>query len=168
MQLMKQPAKTLAGILADSSEEISAELPGFYRENVSLTAVYTASSKAVKELLPHPDMIPVDLVPSRYMVARLVGIAIIAALVIDAISDPIVGYWSDNLRSRWGRRHPFMLAAALPVALSYFLLWNPPAGWSQTGIFWYLLLLAVISRYQLSRTDHEDNLRKLAISRVSD
>jgi GPH family glycoside/pentoside/hexuronide:cation symporter len=78
--------------------------------------------------------------------ARLVGIAIIAALVIDALSDPVVGYWSDNLRSRWGRRHPFMLASALPVALSYFLLWNPPEAWSQTGIFWYLLLLAVFIR----------------------
>ncbi|MEJ2172618.1 MAG: MFS transporter [Woeseiaceae bacterium] len=82
--------------------------------------------------------------------ARLVGIAIIAALVIDALSDPVVGYWSDNLRSRWGRRHPFMLAAALPVTLSYFLLWNPPAAWSQAGIFWYLLLLAVIIRTSMT------------------
>ncbi|HBM05927.1 MAG TPA: sugar transporter, partial [Erythrobacter sp.] len=56
----------------------------------------------------------------------LVGLAILIALVVDAISDPLVGYWSDNFRSRWGRRHPFMYAAALPVALSYFLLWNPP------------------------------------------
>jgi GPH family glycoside/pentoside/hexuronide:cation symporter len=78
--------------------------------------------------------------------ARLVGVAIIVALVFDAISDPIVGYWSDNFRSRWGRRHPFMLTAAAPAALSYFLLWNPPQGWSQTGIFWYLLLLAVVIR----------------------
>ncbi|MDH5619967.1 MAG: MFS transporter, partial [Gammaproteobacteria bacterium] len=78
--------------------------------------------------------------------ARLVGVAIIVALVFDAISDPIVGYWSDNFRSRWGRRHPFMLAAAAPAALSYFLLWNPPQGWSQAGIFWYLLLLAVVIR----------------------
>jgi Na+/melibiose symporter-like transporter len=78
--------------------------------------------------------------------ARLVGMAIIIALVIDAISDPMVGYWSDNLRSRWGRRHPFMLLAALPVALSYFLLWNPPESLSQSGIFWYLLTLAVVIR----------------------
>jgi len=78
--------------------------------------------------------------------ARLVGVAILVALIIDAISDPIVGYWSDNLHSRWGRRHPFMLAAAFPVALSYFLLWNPPQGWSQTGVFWYLLALAVVIR----------------------
>jgi Na+/melibiose symporter-like transporter len=77
---------------------------------------------------------------------RLVGIAITVALVADALSDPLVGYWSDNLRSRWGRRHPFMYAAALPVALSYFMLWNPPAGWSETALFWYLLLLAILVR----------------------
>ncbi len=78
--------------------------------------------------------------------ARLVGIAITTALIFDAVSDPLVGYWSDNLRSRWGRRHPFMYAAALPVALSYFLLWNPPQDWSQTQLFWYLLVLAVFIR----------------------
>ncbi|MDZ4372829.1 MAG: MFS transporter [Phenylobacterium sp.] len=78
--------------------------------------------------------------------ARLVGLAITAALVVDAISDPVVGYWSDNLRSRWGRRHPFMYAAAIPVAATYFLLWNPPEGLSQTALFWYLLAMAVLIR----------------------
>lgn len=78
--------------------------------------------------------------------ARLVGLAITTALVVDAISDPIVGYWSDNLRSRWGRRHPFMYAAAIPVAASYFLLWNPPVGWSEQALFLYVLVLAVAIR----------------------
>jgi Na+/melibiose symporter-like transporter len=78
--------------------------------------------------------------------ARLVGIAITTALVFDAVSDPVVGYWSDNLRSRWGRRHPFMYASAIPVALSYFLLWNPPPELGQTGLFWYLLVLSVFIR----------------------
>jgi Na+/melibiose symporter-like transporter len=78
--------------------------------------------------------------------ARLVGLALTIALVLDAISDPIVGYWSDNLRSRWGRRHPFLYASALPTAITYLLIWNPPAGWSQGALFWYLLLLAVLVR----------------------
>ena len=78
--------------------------------------------------------------------ARLVGIAITTALVFDALSDPVVGYWSDNLRSRWGRRHPFLYVSALPVALSYFLLWTPPSGLSDTALFWYLLVLAVFIR----------------------
>jgi Na+/melibiose symporter-like transporter len=78
--------------------------------------------------------------------ARLVGIAITTALVFDAISDPIIGYWSDNVRSKFGRRHPFMYVSALPVALSYFFLWNPPVEWSDSAIFWYLLVLAVFIR----------------------
>lgn len=78
--------------------------------------------------------------------ARLVGLAITIALIFDALSDPLVGYWSDNFRSKWGRRHPFMYAAAIPVALSYFLLWTPPAGWSDEGLFWYLLILAILIR----------------------
>nr|WP_137678590.1 MFS transporter [Parerythrobacter lutipelagi] len=75
----------------------------------------------------------------------LVGLAILIALVFDAVSDPLVGYWSDNFRSKWGRRHPFMYAAALPVAFSYFLLWNPP-DWSDLGLFLYLTLLAILIR----------------------
>ena len=77
---------------------------------------------------------------------RLVGIAITTALVFDAISDPILGYWSDNLRSRWGRRHPFMYAAVIPVTASYFFLWNPPEDTSEMGLFWYLLILSVSIR----------------------
>jgi Na+/melibiose symporter-like transporter len=82
--------------------------------------------------------------------ARLVGLAITIALVIDAVADPVIGYWSDNLRSRWGRRHPFLYASALPTAATYFLIWDPPAGWSQTSLFWYLLGLATLIRISIS------------------
>ena len=75
----------------------------------------------------------------------LVGLAIFIALAFDALSDPLVGYWSDNFRSKLGRRQPFMYAAALPVALSYFALWYPP-DWGQTGLFIYLTGLAVLIR----------------------
>jgi glycoside/pentoside/hexuronide:cation symporter, GPH family len=78
--------------------------------------------------------------------ARLVGLAITMALIVDAVLDLALGYWSDNLRSRWGRRHPFMYVAAIPVAATYFLLWNPPAGWSEQALFLYLLCLAVTIR----------------------
>src|SRR5450432_594881 len=69
--------------------------------------------------------------------APLVGMAIMIAMIFDAFLDPIVGQVSDNWRSRWGRRHPFMYAAALPVAISYLALWNPP-HWSHAQLFWYL------------------------------
>ena len=78
--------------------------------------------------------------------AHLAGIALFIALFFDAISDPVIGYWSDNLHSRWGRRHPFMYASAIPVAASYFLLWSPSVDWSQTTLFAYLLGLSVLIR----------------------
>lgn len=82
--------------------------------------------------------------------ARLVGLALTGALVLDAFVDPIVGYWSDNLRSRWGRRHPFLYASAVPLAGLYFLLWNPPHGWSQSQLFAYLLGMAISIRIFVS------------------
>ena len=45
----------------------------------------------------------------------MVSTAIMIALIFDAFIDPMIGQISDNTRSRWGRRHPFMYAAALPV-----------------------------------------------------
>ena len=75
-----------------------------------------------------------------------VGLAIMVALMFDSLLDPIMGQVSDNWRSRWGRRHPFMYAAALPVAASYLLLWNPPQDWSHGALFIYLIVVAVIIR----------------------
>lgn len=82
--------------------------------------------------------------------ARLVGLAITIGLVIDALTDTGIGYWSDNLRSRWGRRHPLMYLAALPTGLAFFLIWNPPIGWSQMALFWYVLLLTLLVRFTSS------------------
>jgi Na+/melibiose symporter-like transporter len=77
---------------------------------------------------------------------QLVGLGIMIVLVADAISDPIVGYVSDNLHTRWGRRHPLMYASAIPVAVSYFLLWNPPAGMTQGALFAYMVVVAIVIR----------------------
>jgi glycoside/pentoside/hexuronide:cation symporter, GPH family len=74
-----------------------------------------------------------------------VGFAIALVLVFDAFADPIVGQFSDNLRTRWGRRHPLMYFSAVPVAVSYYFLWTPP-HWSQAGVFAYLVVMAILVR----------------------
>src|SRR6185437_13741311 len=53
--------------------------------------------------------------------AVLVGAAIMASLLADVLIDPLVGRWSDHFRSSWGRRHPFMYAAAVPSAVFFYL-----------------------------------------------
>ncbi|MDJ0789702.1 MAG: MFS transporter [Myxococcota bacterium] len=78
----------------------------------------------------------------------LAGLALAIAVVLDAISDVAVGYVSDHWRSRWGRRHPFMYAATVPVALSFYLLWNPPSAvvGGEGALFSYLLVMAILVR----------------------
>ena len=78
--------------------------------------------------------------------AYLVSLALMIALVVDALSDPLIGYLSDNTRSRWGRRHPFMYAAAIPASVAYYFVWNPPAGLEGDALFPYIVTIAVLVR----------------------
>ena len=76
----------------------------------------------------------------------MVSLAITIVMVMDAVSDPLIGYVSDHLRTPWGRRHPLMYAAAAPLGLGFVLLWNPPTGWSETALFGYLLVCLLVIR----------------------
>lgn len=58
----------------------------------------------------------------------VVGLAMAAGRFVDAIADPLVAHWSDGLRSRFGRRRPFILAASPLLALCFILIWYPPAA----------------------------------------
>ena len=81
--------------------------------------------------------------------ANLVGLALMIALILDAFIDPVVGHLSDGTRTRWGRRHPFMYAAALPIGVLYLLLWHPPTG-SPTATLAYLIVAAIVVRSAIS------------------
>ncbi|CAE7404001.1 unnamed protein product [Symbiodinium microadriaticum] len=80
----------------------------------------------------------------------LVSLALAIALIVDAVSDPFVGYWSDRLRSRLGRRHPFIYAAALPVSLAYYFLWIPTPGLTDGELFSWLLVNIIALRITLT------------------
>lgn len=80
----------------------------------------------------------------------LTGIAMFIALLWDAISDPVVGSWSDSLRSRWGRRHPLLVAGGIPTALLFLALFAPPDGLGEFGIFIWLLIVSVLLRTALT------------------
>lgn len=69
----------------------------------------------------------------RGVPAAWVGLALSAGLVVNALFDPLVGSWSDRTRSRWGRRHPFMFASAVPAAVLFYAVFNPPAGLGLAG-----------------------------------
>ncbi len=72
---------------------------------------------------------------------ELVGWALSLPRLLDAFFDPVVGHWSDNARTRWGRRRPFIFAGAIALGLTMTLLWLPPAGrgWSHAALAAYFL-----------------------------
>ena len=76
----------------------------------------------------------------------LTGLALGIALVVDGISDPLIGSISDRFRSRFGRRHPMMLFAIIPTAISFILLYSPPDELTQTGYFIWLTFFTVAVR----------------------
>ena len=80
------------------------------------------------------------------MEAALVGLAIAIAVMIDAVTDPLIGTWSDRIRTRWGRRHPMLLAASVPLAATFIALFNPPEGLSELGNFLWLMVFGVLVR----------------------
>lgn len=78
------------------------------------------------------------------------GIALGLTLFVDAIVDPVVGSLSDNSRSRHGRRHPFMLASIVPIAVTLCLLFSIPIGLSGFGLFAYATITLFALRISIS------------------
>ncbi len=104
----------------------------------------------------------------------LVAIAMAIPKIVGAFMDPLVGTWSDNFRSSWGRRRPFILVGGLIGVILLPFVWMPPFS-SQTGMFlWLAGLLIVFAAaysvfsipygalgYQLT-TDYDERTRVLA------
>ena len=82
------------------------------------------------------------------MDAGLVSAALLIALLVDAVVDPILGNLSDRTYTRWGRRLPWLYAAPIPLAFAWVALWSPPGGEAPT--FLGLLGIAVVVRLLLS------------------
>lgn len=78
---------------------------------------------------------------------RLASFAALIGIIWDAVNDPIVGTLSDRVRSRWGRRRPFLLLFSIPFGLSFVALWWAPPFENQ-----YLLAATVCLTFMLSDT----------------
>jgi Na+/melibiose symporter-like transporter len=79
----------------------------------------------------------------------LCGLALMIATSIDAVTDPLMGSISDHWQSTRGRRHPFMFASALPLALSVYFLFNPMVT-GETALFFWLLVFTVLTRLSMT------------------
>lgn len=71
---------------------------------------------------------------------RLASFGALVGILWDAINDPVVGILSDRLRTRWGRRRPFLLWFAIPFGISFITLWSAPNWDSQISLLIYVTL----------------------------
>lgn len=82
------------------------------------------------------------------MDAGIVSLALLIALLVDAVVDPILGNLSDRTYTRWGRRLPWLYAAPVPLAFAWVLMWSPPGG--EPPSFAGLVGIAIAVRVLLS------------------
>lgn len=87
-------------------------------------------------------------IPVYQMTLKITPWLLALALTIprfwDAFIDPLVGRASDNFRSRWGRRKPFIVVGALLQAIAFGMIWMVPAGWSELWIASYLIVSLLV------------------------
>lgn len=77
--------------------------------------------------------------------AGLAGLIIMLGKVWDAVTDPLVGYYSDRTKTKWGRRRPFMLVGSVPLFLTMILMFTNPKLDSQQALFaWGLVSFCLL------------------------
>jgi GPH family glycoside/pentoside/hexuronide:cation symporter len=74
----------------------------------------------------------------------LVGTLQAIPRLTDALTDPVMGYISDNTRTRYGRRRPYIFFGAIAMGLIFALMWQLPAGYSENFYFWFFLAGSII------------------------
>jgi glycoside/pentoside/hexuronide:cation symporter, GPH family len=75
------------------------------------------------------------------------GLALSITLIWDAVTDPVMGYITDQTRSRFGRRHAYILSGGLVMGACFYGLWYVPSLLaSPTAMFWVVLLMSLLVR----------------------
>ncbi|MBN1878238.1 MAG: MFS transporter [Anaerolineae bacterium] len=99
----------------------------------------------------------------QYLPAALVGVLLTLGSLWDAVIDPFIGYWSDTLTSRWGRRRPFLMFGAPVVAVLLVLIWTPPAGSrGVTALYFTLVTIGYFTAFSLVGIPYDSTLPEMA------
>ena len=119
----------------------------------------------------------VILVQSLGMHPVLWGLLFFIPRLVDALTDPIMGFISDNTQSRWGRRRPYVFIGAIVAGVSFITMWQIYPENGQVYNFWYFLALSLVfylgmtifstpyvaMGYEMS-TDYNERTRLMAVS----
>ena len=108
------------------------------------------------------------------------GVLFFVPRILDAVTDPVMGFITDNTRSRWGRRRPYIFLGAIITGLAYVVMWQLYEENSLTFNFTYFLGMSLIffvgltifatpyvaMGYEMSPDFHE-RTRLMAVARAS-
>lgn len=114
--------------------------------SVGNSALFWAQSVWVLYFYAPPESadLPIRMPPA------LIGVALGVGRLIEVFDDPLIGWWSDRTRSRWGRRIPFIVLGTPILALSFWLIWFPPVeGESVLNLLYFFV---IIELFYLART----------------
>lgn len=74
----------------------------------------------------------------------LAGFIVGVPRLFDAITDPVMGYISDNTSSNWGRRRPYIFIGAIFTGIVFAVLWQVNENNTEIFNFWYLLIFSIL------------------------
>ena len=87
------------------------------------------------------------------------GVVSLAPRIFDSITDPIMGYISDNTKSKWGRRRQYVFIGAIIMGISFIIMWqlfrgNPIDYNFVYFLFWSFVFLPWLNRFQCPLCGH--------------
>lgn len=95
-----------------------------------------------------------------------IGTVLMLMRLWDAITDPIMGYISDNWRGKWGRRKPFLLLGSILMAIAYPLVWMASPDWTENAKIIYFFCTAIV--FFTTYTIYSVSFRALATEMTPD
>lgn len=107
---------------------------------------------------------PPDSGRPTYMPAVTMGLLLLVATLWDAVIDPFIGHFSDTMRSKRGRRRPFLIFAAPFILLGAILLWTPPGEgrYLVNGIYFMVIILIYHTSYSLVGIPYDASMPEMA------
>jgi GPH family glycoside/pentoside/hexuronide:cation symporter len=106
---------------------------------------------------------PPDSGRPQYLPIALIGVLLTIASIWDAAIDPFIGHYSDTLRTRWGRRKPFLVLASPFILLGAILMWTPPGKTILlTAIYFMFINLIYRTAYSLVGIPYDGTLPEMA------
>ena len=99
-----------------------------------------------------------------FMPAVTMGVLLLIATFWDAVIDPFIGHYSDTLRSRWGRRRPFLMFASPFILLGAILLWTPPSAtnYALNAVYFMVVILIYHTSYSLVGIPYDASMPEMA------